>query len=297
MTTQVDHEEARRHLTVVRGGGMTWMSEMDPLDIVEGLLEVYDYEIADLFTQEDIDDRVEEAKDQQKDELDKDHTEEVDRLQREHDKAIDELKIQHEEQIARLTADYEEQISELRSEPKPAQAPEAQTTNTPPPTTISYPTSPIRMETIEIIGPSAERPPLEPPSSFPSVADLKLPAPKKADRPKRPIGKLDVPRDVPRRAHEPGAAKPPREPRVITPSSVGVLPVVLAVLTEAGIDVALSVNDIVARAGDRLPTKSKTPSTVVSRDLALDIKRHGTASRFRRASAGIFRLAMDHERT
>ena len=37
----------------------------------------------------------------------------------------------------------------------------------------------------------------------------------------------------------------------------------------------ISVREIVERAGARLPSKSKTPDTVVARDLAMDIKREG----------------------
>lgn len=56
---------------------------------------------------------------------------------------------------------------------------------------------------------------------------------------------------------------------------------------------ALSAHDVVALASGRLPTNSKTPHTVVSRDLALDVKRHGIAdyvSRFERVAAGRFQL-------
>ncbi|MBP8811375.1 MAG: winged helix-turn-helix domain-containing protein [Kofleriaceae bacterium] len=48
----------------------------------------------------------------------------------------------------------------------------------------------------------------------------------------------------------------------------------------------LSVREIVQRAGARLPSKSKTPDTVVARDLAMDIKRLGDQSRFVRTAPG-----------
>ena len=51
----------------------------------------------------------------------------------------------------------------------------------------------------------------------------------------------------------------------------------------------LRVNDIVTRAGDRLPTKSLRPQGVVTRDLALDI-RDNPQSKFRRVSPGLYEL-------
>lgn len=54
--------------------------------------------------------------------------------------------------------------------------------------------------------------------------------------------------------------------------------------------VPMSVREIVQRAGARLPSKSKTPDTVVARDLSLDIKRKGEASRFTRTSPGRYTL-------
>jgi hypothetical protein len=50
------------------------------------------------------------------------------------------------------------------------------------------------------------------------------------------------------------------------------------------------VREIVEVAGVRLPTKSKTPDTVVARDLAMDIKRRGEESRFVRTSPGHYTL-------
>jgi hypothetical protein len=54
--------------------------------------------------------------------------------------------------------------------------------------------------------------------------------------------------------------------------------------------VAMSVREIVERAGARLPSKSKTPDTVVARDLAMDIKKKGEGSLFVRASPGRYTL-------
>jgi hypothetical protein len=50
------------------------------------------------------------------------------------------------------------------------------------------------------------------------------------------------------------------------------------------------VRQIVEVAAERLPTKSKTPDTVVARDLAMDIKRNGDASKFTRVSPGKYTL-------
>ena len=52
----------------------------------------------------------------------------------------------------------------------------------------------------------------------------------------------------------------------------------------------LVVKQIVEIAGERLPTKSKTPDTVVARDLAMDIKKNGEQSRFARTSPGRYTL-------
>lgn len=54
--------------------------------------------------------------------------------------------------------------------------------------------------------------------------------------------------------------------------------------------VPMSVREIVERAGARLPSKSKTPDTVVARDLAMDIKKHGEGSLFIRTSPGRYTL-------
>ena len=52
----------------------------------------------------------------------------------------------------------------------------------------------------------------------------------------------------------------------------------------------VSVREIVEVAGERLPTKSKTPDTVVARDLSMDIKRKGDDSKFVRTSPGRYTM-------
>src|SRR6476620_2658454 len=54
--------------------------------------------------------------------------------------------------------------------------------------------------------------------------------------------------------------------------------------------VPMSVREIVERAGVRLPSKSKTPDTVVARDLSMDIKKKGDGSLFIRTSPGRYTL-------
>jgi len=66
------------------------------------------------------------------------------------------------------------------------------------------------------------------------------------------------------------------------------LAVVEAILREAAMP--LSVREIVERAGDALPTKSKTPDTVVARDLSMDIKKKSEASTFIRTSPGRYAI-------
>jgi hypothetical protein len=66
------------------------------------------------------------------------------------------------------------------------------------------------------------------------------------------------------------------------------LAVVETVLRDAA--VPLSVREIVERAGDTLPTKSKTPDTVVARDLSMDIKKRGEGSLFIRTSPGRYAI-------
>jgi len=71
------------------------------------------------------------------------------------------------------------------------------------------------------------------------------------------------------------------------------LAVVEEILRETA--VPMSVREIVERAGARLPSKSKTPDTVVARDLSMDIKKKGEASLFIRTSPGRLRyLTSDH---
>lgn len=66
------------------------------------------------------------------------------------------------------------------------------------------------------------------------------------------------------------------------------LAVVEAILREAAMP--LSVREIVERAGDALPTRSKTPDTVVARDLSMDIKRRSDGSTFVRTSPGRYAI-------
>lgn len=66
------------------------------------------------------------------------------------------------------------------------------------------------------------------------------------------------------------------------------LAVVEEILRET--QVPMSVRQIVERAGSRLPTRSKTPDTVVARDLSMDLKRRGEASVFVRTSPGRYGL-------
>lgn len=66
------------------------------------------------------------------------------------------------------------------------------------------------------------------------------------------------------------------------------LAVVEEILRETA--VPMSVREIVERAGARLPSKSKTPDTVVARDLSMDIKRKGETSLFVRTSPGRYTL-------
>jgi hypothetical protein len=66
------------------------------------------------------------------------------------------------------------------------------------------------------------------------------------------------------------------------------LAVVEEILRETAIP--MSVREIVERAGVRLPSKSKTPDTVVARDLSMDIKKKGEGSLFIRTSPGRYTL-------
>jgi hypothetical protein len=66
------------------------------------------------------------------------------------------------------------------------------------------------------------------------------------------------------------------------------LAVVEEILRETA--VLMSVRESVERAGARLPSKSKTPDTVVARDLSMDIKRKSETSLFVRTSPGRYTL-------
>jgi len=66
------------------------------------------------------------------------------------------------------------------------------------------------------------------------------------------------------------------------------LAVVEEILRETA--VPMSVREIVERAGERLPSKSKTPDTVVARDLSMDLKKKGESSLFVRTSPGRYTL-------
>jgi len=52
----------------------------------------------------------------------------------------------------------------------------------------------------------------------------------------------------------------------------------------------MSVREIVELAGESLPSRSKTPDTVVARDLSMDLKRLGDESRFVRTAPGRYTL-------
>jgi uncharacterized protein (UPF0147 family) len=54
--------------------------------------------------------------------------------------------------------------------------------------------------------------------------------------------------------------------------------------------VPMSVREIVEAAGSALPTRSKTPDTVVARDLSMDIKKKGDSSLFVRTAPGRYTL-------
>lgn len=68
----------------------------------------------------------------------------------------------------------------------------------------------------------------------------------------------------------------------------GTLHVVMMILRRNG--APMSVRQIVEQAGTELPTRSKTPMTVVARDLAMDIKNKGEGSAFVRTAPGRFTL-------
>jgi hypothetical protein len=56
----------------------------------------------------------------------------------------------------------------------------------------------------------------------------------------------------------------------------------------------MSVRQIVEHAGERLPTRSKTPDTVVARDLSMDLKKKGEDSIFIRTAPGRYTLREIH---
>jgi len=70
------------------------------------------------------------------------------------------------------------------------------------------------------------------------------------------------------------------------------LAVVERILRETS--VPMSVREIVESAGSALPTRSKTPDTVVARDLSMDIKKKGETSLFIRTSPGRYTLRELH---
>jgi DNA (cytosine-5)-methyltransferase 1 len=70
---------------------------------------------------------------------------------------------------------------------------------------------------------------------------------------------------------------------------VSTLDVVAEILREVA-PRALRAREIAELAAGRLPTESKTPETVVSRDLALEVKHNGESSRFLRVDRGEFLL-------
>jgi hypothetical protein len=77
-------------------------------------------------------------------------------------------------------------------------------------------------------------------------------------------------------------------PKVGGNEDMSTLAVVEEILRETAIP--MSVREIVERAGARLPSKSKTPDTVVARDLSMDIKKKGEGSLFIRTSPGRYTL-------
>ncbi len=70
------------------------------------------------------------------------------------------------------------------------------------------------------------------------------------------------------------------------------LAVVEKILRETA--VPMSVREIVEKAGEVLPTRSRTPDTVVARDLSMDIKKKGEASAFIRTSPGRYTMREIH---
>jgi hypothetical protein len=89
------------------------------------------------------------------------------------------------------------------------------------------------------------------------------------------------------RDREPQVARKPESApaRKVTRGTLAVVEAVLRATT-----VPMSVRQIVEMAGSTLPTRSKTPDTVVARDLAMDIKNKGADSDFVRTSPGRFTM-------
>jgi len=83
---------------------------------------------------------------------------------------------------------------------------------------------------------------------------------------------------------------PPRTIRLVFGGSIAMntLAVVEEVLRETA--TPMTVKQIVQRAGARLPSKSKTPDTVVARDLSVNIKKLGEQSLFVRTAPGLYTL-------
>jgi uncharacterized protein (UPF0147 family) len=71
-------------------------------------------------------------------------------------------------------------------------------------------------------------------------------------------------------------------------TTMSTLAVVERILRETR--VPMSVREIVEAAGNALPTRSKTPDTVVARDLSMDIKKKGDSSLFARTAPGRYTL-------
>ncbi len=88
--------------------------------------------------------------------------------------------------------------------------------------------------------------------------------------------------------HAPSVVDTPTRASAPEPRLKGTLHVVTRILRQTA--VPMSVREIVEHGGADLPTRSKTPMTVVARDLAMDIKNKGDASAFIRTSPGRFTL-------
>lgn len=93
------------------------------------------------------------------------------------------------------------------------------------------------------------------------------------------------------------APSPPRPSRRPVQNSTPILNVVERMLLAHA--QPMTVAEIVEHAiGDLvLPTTSRTPRTIVARDLAIDIKKHGEASRFVRVAPGTFTMRDQRKET